>query len=57
MSHPVTSVTEMLASARSGDAAALAYLFPLIHDELDRLVRLQLRHEPGRHTLSPERPE
>ena len=50
---PNASVTELLANARSGDAAALAHVFPLIYDELQRLARLQLQREPDGHTLSP----
>jgi hypothetical protein len=49
MPPPVTSLTEM--------AAALADLFPLIHDERHRLAQQQLRHEPGEHTISPGGPE
>jgi RNA polymerase sigma factor (TIGR02999 family) len=46
-------VTELLAKARSGDASALADVFPLIYDELRRLARQQLQREPDGHTLSP----
>jgi RNA polymerase sigma-70 factor, ECF subfamily len=51
--HSVPSVTELLAKARAGDAAAMASVFPLIYSELHRLARLQLRREPDGHTLSP----
>jgi len=51
--QPTTSVTELLANARSGDASALASVFPLIYDELHRLAQQQLRREPDGHTLSP----
>jgi RNA polymerase sigma-70 factor (ECF subfamily) len=47
------SVTELLARARTGDALALANVFPLIYAELHRLARYQLRREPDGHTLSP----
>ena len=50
---PNASVTELLANARSGDAAALANVFPLIYEELRRLAEQQLRREPDGHTLSP----
>ena len=50
---PNVSVTELLANARSGDASALANVFPLIYDELQRLAQMQLQREPDGHTLSP----
>ena len=50
---PNVSVTELLANARSGDASALANVFPLIYHELQRLAQLQLQREPDGHTLSP----
>jgi RNA polymerase sigma factor (TIGR02999 family) len=50
---PNASVTELLANARSGDASALANVFPLIYGELQRLAQLQLQREPDGHTLSP----
>jgi RNA polymerase sigma factor (TIGR02999 family) len=51
--QPSTSVTVLLAKARSGDSSALADVFPLIYDELRRLAQQQLRREPDGHTLSP----
>jgi RNA polymerase sigma-70 factor, ECF subfamily len=54
MSDPSSSsVTELLARARSGDSSALADVFPLIYEELRRLAGQQLRREPDGHTLSP----
>ena len=54
MSDPLpTSVTALLARARSGDSSALADVFPLIYEELRRLAEQQLRREPDGHTLSP----
>jgi RNA polymerase sigma-70 factor, ECF subfamily len=54
MSDPTpTSVTALLARARSGDSSALADVFPLIYEELRRLAQQQLRREPDGHTLSP----
>jgi len=50
---PTSSVTQLLAKARSGDASALANVFPLIYDELHRLAQQQLKREPDGHTLSP----
>ena len=47
------SVTQLLVKAGSGDAAALANVFPLIDEELHRLAQQQLRREPDGHTLSP----
>ncbi len=49
----VSSVTELLVKAREGDSSALANVFPLIYDELRRLAKQQLQHEPDGHTLSP----
>jgi RNA polymerase sigma factor (TIGR02999 family) len=51
--QPPTQVTALLAKARSGDASALADVFPLIYDELRRLAQQQLKREPDGHTLSP----
>jgi hypothetical protein len=51
--QPAASVTELLVRARSGDASALAHVFPLIYDELRRIAQQQLRREPDGHTLSP----
>jgi RNA polymerase sigma factor (TIGR02999 family) len=48
-----TSVTEFLIRARSGDASALANVFPLIYEELRGLAERQLKREPDGHTLSP----
>ena len=48
-----TSVTEFLIRARSGDASALANVFPLIYEELRGLAERQLNREPDGHTLSP----
>ena len=48
-----STVTELLARARSGDASALESVFPLIYDELRRLAGRQLQREPDGHTLSP----
>jgi len=46
------SVTELLMRARSGDASALANVFPLIYEELRGLAERQLGREPEGHTLS-----
>jgi len=51
--QPATDVTVLLAKARTGDASALANVFPLIYDELRRLAEQQLRREQDGHTLSP----
>ena len=48
-----SSVTQLLAKARSGDSSALANVFPLIYEELRRLAQQQLQREPDGHTLSP----
>src|SRR5690606_394816 len=51
--QPTVPVTELLAKAYAGDAAAMASVFPLIYEELHRLARAQLRREPDGHTLTP----
>ncbi|MDF2771169.1 MAG: hypothetical protein K0S86_662 [Geminicoccaceae bacterium] len=48
-----TSVTELLLRARSGDASALANVFPLIYEELRGLAEQRLEREQDGHTLSP----
>ncbi len=54
MPDPIpTSVTALLARARSGDSSALDDVFPLIYEELRRIAQQQLRREPDGHTLSP----
>src|SRR5262245_23604801 len=45
------SVTELLTSWCAGDESALAQLTPLVHDELHRLARRQMRNERAGHTL------
>jgi RNA polymerase sigma-70 factor, ECF subfamily len=51
--HPVTKgeVTQILASLRAGDHAALDRLFPLVYEELRVLARRQLRRGPSGSTL------
>ena len=44
-------VTELLTSWCAGDESALAQLTPLVHDELHRLARRQMRNERAGHTL------
>jgi len=44
-------VTELLTSWCAGDESALAELTPLVHDELHRLARRQMRNERAGHTL------
>ena len=41
----------MLLAWRGGDAAALDQLVPVVYDELRRIARRHMRHEPGDHTL------
>ena len=45
------SVTELLTRWCEGDESALALLTPLVHDELHRLARRQMRNERAGHTL------
>jgi RNA polymerase sigma factor (TIGR02999 family) len=44
-------VTGLLNAWRGGDATALERLIPLIYDELRRLARRSLRHQPDGNTL------
>jgi RNA polymerase sigma factor (TIGR02999 family) len=44
-------VTDLLVAWGHGDAAALAKLMPLVHDELHRLARREMRGERPGHTL------
>src|SRR5258708_100148 len=44
-------VTALLVAMRCGDASALDRLMPLVHDELRRLARRQMRRERHGHTL------
>jgi RNA polymerase sigma factor (TIGR02999 family) len=44
-------VTDLLLSWRNGDESALADLIPIVHDELYRLARNQMRAERDGHTL------
>jgi RNA polymerase sigma factor (TIGR02999 family) len=44
-------VTELLLAWGSGDRSALDELVPIIHEELRRLARLQMRAERDNHTL------
>ena len=45
------SVTELLLAWGNGDRSALDDLVPLVHQELRRLARLQMRGERDNHTL------
>src|SRR4249920_2207444 len=44
-------VTELLLAWGNGDRSALDDLVPLVHQELRRLARLQMRGERDNHTL------
>src|SRR6476659_6118278 len=44
-------VTELLLAWGRGDRSALDQLVPVVHQELRRLARLQMRHERDNHTL------
>jgi RNA polymerase sigma factor (TIGR02999 family) len=48
---PGRDVTELLVAMARGDESALNRLMPLVHDELRRLARRQMRRERGGHTL------
>jgi RNA polymerase sigma-70 factor (ECF subfamily) len=47
-----TASTDLLLQACSGEAHAVASIFPVIYDELRRLAHRQLQKEPEGHTLS-----
>jgi len=49
--RPSPDVTELLVAMGRGDESALDRLVPLVHDELRRLARRQMRRERGGHTL------
>ena len=51
-SGDLTTNTDLLLQACSGDARATAGIFPLIYDELRRLAHRQLLKEPDGYTLS-----
>jgi RNA polymerase sigma factor (TIGR02999 family) len=48
---PSQGVTELLVALGRGDSSALDRLVPLVHDELRRLARRQMRRERDGHTL------
>jgi RNA polymerase sigma-70 factor (ECF subfamily) len=48
---PSQGVTELLVALGRGDSSALDRLVPLVHDELRRLARRQMRREREGHTL------
>lgn len=50
--NPATVSTDLLIQACSGDARAMANIFPHIYDELRRLAHRQLQNEPAGQTLS-----
>jgi RNA polymerase sigma factor (TIGR02999 family) len=49
--RPGPHVTELLLSWGRGDRSALDELVPIVHQELRRLARLQMRGERDNHTL------
>src|SRR5262245_24638130 len=52
MADSSASSTDLLLQACSGDAGALAGIFPIIYDELRHLAHRQLQKGPRGHTLS-----
>jgi RNA polymerase sigma factor (TIGR02999 family) len=50
--RPSTAATDLLLKASSGDAPALANVFPLVYDELCFLAHRYLERESQGHTLS-----
>ena len=51
--EPEGAVTRRLREWSSGDDSALGSLMEEVYDELRRLARRQLAHEPAGHTLQP----
>ncbi len=49
--EPAPGVTDLLVAWRRGDASALEHLVPLVHGELRRLARREMRRERAGHTL------
>ncbi len=49
----MTTVTQLLGAAGSGDAHAAAQLLPIVYDELRRLAAHRLAHEPAWQSLTP----
>jgi RNA polymerase sigma factor (TIGR02999 family) len=49
----MTELTQMLAAAAQGDAAAAGQILPLVYDELRRLAASYLQDERAGHTLQP----
>jgi RNA polymerase sigma factor (TIGR02999 family) len=49
---PATTATDLLLKVSAGDESALGDVYPLVYEELRRIARRQLRHEPEGHTLS-----
>jgi RNA polymerase sigma-70 factor, ECF subfamily len=47
------TLVRLLDAARSGDAAAMNELAPLVYDELRRIARRHMRNERQGHTLQP----
>lgn len=53
MTETSANITRLLGDWSRGDAAALEKLLPIVHAELRRVARRQLRHERVDHTLQP----
>jgi RNA polymerase sigma factor (TIGR02999 family) len=53
MSHPQTSITDILQDWSNQDSAALARLMPLVFDELRHLARHYFSNERPDHMLQP----
>jgi RNA polymerase sigma factor (TIGR02999 family) len=52
MSHPtVEEITHLLLAWGNGDPVALEKLMPLVYEELRRLARHYMKHQPAGHTL------
>jgi RNA polymerase sigma factor (TIGR02999 family) len=51
MRDPSAAVTEWLVAWSGGDEAALQHLLPVVHAELRRLARREMRRERAGHTL------
>jgi RNA polymerase sigma factor (TIGR02999 family) len=50
---PPYEVTQLLAAVSEGDSRASAKLLPLVYDELRKLAKARMAHEPTGQTLQP----
>jgi RNA polymerase sigma factor (TIGR02999 family) len=49
----MSDITEILQCGPDGDSQKVKALFPLVYEELHKLARMQMAHQPADHTLQP----